>query len=63
MFNGFELINSSLSMQSGEAKIVGRMESYSCKMISTEKQRTSTLDATTTSDTICSTPSVTTSTT
>ena len=36
--NGFELINSSLSMQSGEAKIVGRMESYSCKMISTEKQ-------------------------
>ena len=36
--NGFEVINSSLSMQSGEAKIVGRMESYSCKMISTEKQ-------------------------
>lgn len=36
--NGFEVINSALSIQSGEAKIVGRMESYSCKMIGTEKQ-------------------------
>jgi len=36
--NGFEVINSSLSIQSGEAKIVGRMESYSCKMIGAEKQ-------------------------
>jgi hypothetical protein len=36
--NGFEVINSSLSIQSGESKIVGRMESYSCKMIGTEKQ-------------------------
>jgi len=36
--NGFEVINSSLNIQSGEAKILGRMESYSCKMIGTEKQ-------------------------
>jgi len=36
--NGFEVINQGLSMNCGEAKIVGRMESYSCKMIGTEKQ-------------------------
>jgi len=36
--NGFEVVNSSLFMESGDAKIVGRMESYSCKMIGTEKQ-------------------------
>jgi len=35
--NGFEVINSSLFMESGDARIVGRMESY-CKMIGTEKQ-------------------------
>lgn len=36
--NGFEVINSALFMESGDAKIVGRIESYSCKMIGTEKQ-------------------------
>jgi len=34
----FEVINSSLFLESGDAKIVGRIESYSCKMISSEKQ-------------------------
>jgi len=36
--NEFEMINSALFMESGDAKIVGRLESYSCKMIGTEKQ-------------------------
>lgn len=36
--NGFERINSDLCLESGDAKIVGRLESYSCKMIATEKQ-------------------------
>ena len=36
--NSFEVLNSSLFMESGDARIVGRIESYSCKMISTEKQ-------------------------
>jgi len=34
----FEAINSQLFVENGEAKIVGRIESYSCKMIGTEKQ-------------------------
>jgi len=36
--NSFEVLNSSLFMEVGDARIVGRIESYSCKMISTEKQ-------------------------
>jgi len=35
--NGFEVLNSSLFLQSGDARIVGRLESYSCKMIGSEK--------------------------
>lgn len=34
----FEAINSALFLENGESKIVGRIESYSCKMIGTEKQ-------------------------
>jgi len=35
---GLEAINNLLILENGDAKIVGRMESYSCKMIGTEKQ-------------------------
>jgi len=34
----FEAINSGLFVETGDSKIVGRMESYSCKMIGSEKQ-------------------------
>ncbi len=34
----FEAINSALFVETGEAKIVGRIESYSCKMIGSDKQ-------------------------
>lgn len=34
----FEAINSALFVETGESKIVGRIESYSCKMIGSEKQ-------------------------
>jgi len=33
----FEAINSGLFVEAGDSKIVGRMESYSCKMIGSEK--------------------------
>ena len=36
--SSFEVLNSALFMESGDARIVGRIESYSCKMIATEKQ-------------------------
>jgi hypothetical protein len=36
--SNFEAINSALFVETCEAKIVGRIESYSCKMIGTEKQ-------------------------
>lgn len=36
--SSFEAINSKLFVENGDAKIVGRIESYSCKMIGTEKQ-------------------------
>ena len=36
--SSFEAVNSALFVETGEAKIVGRIESYSCKMIGTEKQ-------------------------
>jgi len=36
--NSFEILNSALFMENHDAKIVGRIESYSCKMISSEKQ-------------------------
>lgn len=33
----FEAINNALSIQSGDSRVFGRIESYSCKMIGTEK--------------------------
>ena len=36
--SNFEAVNSALFVETGDAKIVGRIESYSCKMIGTEKQ-------------------------
>ena len=34
----FEAVNSALSFETGDSKILARIESYSCKMISSEKQ-------------------------
>lgn len=33
----FEAINNALSIQTGDSRVFGRIESYSCKMIGTEK--------------------------
>lgn len=33
----FEAINNALQIQNGDSKIVGRIESYSCKMAGTDK--------------------------
>lgn len=33
----FEAINNALSIQTGDSRIVGRIESYSCKMAGTDK--------------------------
>jgi len=35
----FEVVNSALFLESGDTKIHGRIESYSCKMIGVDKQR------------------------
>jgi len=34
----FEVVNSALFVETGDSKILGRIESYSCKMIGTDKQ-------------------------
>lgn len=33
----FEAINNALTIQTGDCKILGRIESYSCKMVGTDK--------------------------
>lgn len=33
----FEAINNALTIQTGDSKIIGRIESYSCKMVGTDK--------------------------
>ncbi|XP_023321904.1 repressor of RNA polymerase III transcription MAF1 homolog [Eurytemora carolleeae] len=37
--SGIEAINNLLCLETGDSKIVGRIESYSCKMIGAEKQQ------------------------
>jgi len=37
--SGIEAINNLLCLETGDSKIIGRIESYSCKMIGTEKQQ------------------------
>jgi len=37
--SGIEAINNLLCLETGDSKIIGRIESYSCKMIGSEKQQ------------------------
>jgi len=37
--SGIEAINTLLCLETGDSKIIGRIESYSCKMIGSEKQQ------------------------
>ncbi|GAB6027334.1 RNA polymerase III-inhibiting protein maf1 [Chamberlinius hualienensis] len=41
----FEAINSALTFETGECKIVGRIESYSCKMVGQDKRLFKTMNA------------------
>lgn len=41
----FEAINSALSLETGDCKILGRIESYSCKMIGNDKRLFKTMNA------------------
>lgn len=41
----FEAINSALSYETGDCRILGRIESYSCKMVGTDKRLYKTMNA------------------